>query len=103
MGYYGREGSPCKYKHSVSASHSISNYNCHKIKKIEISHCILFLQLSSMGDPQCDVRKIVGAFDARILPYRGHGQQYQTSSISGMRRSIIIEHVINSYYSFSKL
>ena len=56
-----------------------------------------------MGDPQCDVRKIVGAFDARILPYRGHGQQYQTSSISGMRRSIIIEHVINSYYSFSKL
>ena len=77
--------------------------NCHKIKIIEISHCILFLQLSSMGDPQCDVRKIVGAFDARILPYRGHGQQYQTSSISGMRRSIIIEHVINSYYSFSKL
>ena len=74
-----------------------------KIKTIEISHCILFLQLSSMGDPQCDVRKIVGAFDARILPYRGHGQQYQTSSISGMRRSIIIEHVINSYYSFSKL
>ena len=56
-----------------------------------------------MGDPQCNVREIVGAFDASILPYRGHGQQNQASSISGMRRSIIIEHVIGDYYSFFQI